>query len=328
MSIQFRRIAVFAFGCAGAFLLAPAAQAQVPQTRQPQVITLQNFSGKGEYVGMAGPYMKCLLDGTLVTVQFDKSTKIKVTGAATADYLAAGMYVAFKGTFDRHEKGTEPIKEVQLFTPDANNQPGAYAIGSGAGFNDPNSSKKKTPPAATKDYQIAGRITAAHKNTINVDCGNLKVKAEIAPDATVKLDTSDVAWASPGDKMNISGAILGPGRALGLNISIELSNVLTGKKKNHVAKVVDKLADKSIKTDKANADKTDKTDKADPAADKKAADPKASDAKVGDAKVGDPKLADPKATDPKAGDAKAIDKAADTKKPDDKKSDDKGDAAK
>ncbi len=306
MFIQLRRIAAFAIGCAAVFLFVSAAQAQVLQPpRQPQVITLQNFSGKGEFVGMSGPYMKCILDGSLVTVQFDKSTKIKVTGAATADYLAAGMYVAFKGTFDRHEKGTEPIKEVQLFTPDANNQPGAYAIGSGAGFSEPSSSKKKSPPAATKEYQIAGRITAAHKNTISVDCGNMKVKAEIAPDATVKLDTSDLSWASTGDKMSISGAILGRGRALGLNISIELANVLTGKKKSHGAKAVNKLADKNIKADKPNAEKPDKTDKPDPAADKKPA-----DAKPGDAKVGDPK----------PGDAKATDKAAE-KKPDNKKSD-------
>ena len=311
MFIQFRRIAAFTFGCATAFLLAPATQAQ--SLKQPQIITLQNFSGKGEFIGMSGPYMKCILDGSLVTVQFDKSTKIKVTGTATPDYLAAGMYVAFKGSFDRREKGTEPIKEVQIFTPDANNQPGAYAVGSGTGFSEPTTSKKKTPPAATKEYQIAGRITAAHKNTISVDCGNLKVKAEIAPDATVKLDTSDLSWASTGDKMSISGAILGRGRALGLNISIELANVLTGKKKSHGAKAVDKLADKNIKTDKSNAERSDKPDKPDPAADKKPADAKTGDAKSGDAK---------------AGDTKATDKAAETKKPDDKKSADKSAADK
>jgi hypothetical protein len=309
MMIQFRRIAAFTLGCAAAFLLAPATQAQ--SLKQPQIITLQNFSGKGEFVGMSGPYMKCILDGSLVTVQFDKSTKIKVTGAATADYLAAGMYVAFKGSFDRHEKGTEPIKDVQIFTPDANIQPGAYAVGSGAGFSEPSSSKKKSPPAATKEYQIAGRITAAHKNTISVDCGNMKVKAEIAPDATVKLDTSDLSWASTGDKMSISGAILGRGRALGLNISIELANVLTGKKKSHGAKAVDKLADKNIKTDKPNAEKPDQTDKPNSAAEKKPADAKPADPKTGDAKAGDLK----------PGDAKAGDKAAETKKPDDTKSD-------
>jgi hypothetical protein len=316
---QIRWIA--AFGCGMLLLLAQAAQAQYLQPAQPKIVTLKNFSTKGEYVGMSGGYMKCILDGTPVTVQFDPTkSKIKVTGTAMADYLGPGMYVQFKGTFNRFGKGTEPIKEVQIFTPDANNSVGAFSSAGNAFDESSSAGKKKGPAAATTMYQIAGKITAAHKIldkiAIIVDCGTgTKYKAEIAPDATVKLDSSDPAsWASQGDKVTISGAILGPGRALGLNVSIELANPLTGKKKSHGGRIV---ADKLDKTDKAKTDKSAKTDKKDTSGDKKGAD--SNDAKVGDAKAGDIKKPD---------DAKSDSKKPDDKKSDDKKPDDKPDPAK
>lgn len=261
-------IAAIAISCGVLSILASATQAQVfspLRTNQPQVVTLQAFHNKtGEFVGMSGNYLKCILDGTPVTVQFQKNSRVKVTGAATADALAPGMYVQFKGSFNRFGKAAEPIKDVVIYAPDAATQPGAYAAGSGGGFDEPASSKKKGPVPATSVYQISGKITAAHKNNIHVDCGNMKVKADIAPDATVKLDTSDLSWASPGDRITISGAILGPGRAIGMDATIELAAPLVGKKKSHAAHASEKTADKSAKP----ADKDGKPAPADAAADK------------------------------------------------------------
>jgi hypothetical protein len=304
MLTRFRQIAAFAFGCGTISLLASTALAQVlPAQQQPHIVTLQRFPAtKGEYVGMAGSYMKCILNGDPVMVQFDKNSKVKITGTASADALAVGMYVQFKGTFNRFGKGTEPIKDVVIFSPDANNQPGAYEIGGGSNaFDEPTPTKKKGPPPTTTMYQIAGRITAVHKNIINVDCGNLKVKPEIAPDATVKLESSDPSWASSGDKITIAGVILGQGRALCSTATIEVSPIV-GKKKSHVIPHV-AATDKADKADVATDTATDKKAKADKP----------------DKKGTDPKVTDPKVADPKAGDAKA----ADAKKPDDKADPDK-----
>ena len=262
---RYQPAVAFAFGCTLVSLFASAVQAQqlYPQRpNQPQVITYPVFHNKiGEYAGMQGSYMKCILDGTQVMVQFQKTSKVKVTGMATADALAPGMFVQFQGTFNRFGKGMDPIKDVVIYAPDATTQPGAYAAG-GSVLDEPTSSKKKGPVPATSTYQISGKITSAHKNTIHVDCGNMKVKADIAPDATVKLDTSDLSWASPGDKINITGAILGPARALCVEATIELAAPIAGKKKSHPAHVAEKTADKTV--DKA-ADKVakpaDKTEK-------------------------------------------------------------------
>jgi len=265
MSAQFRRIVAFAFGC-GMMSLAPAALAQ--QAQQPTPLP-KDFNVKGEFEGISGNYMKCILNGNPTLVHFNDKSKVKVTGTATPEFLDKGMFVQFKGTFDRHGKGTEPIKEFVIFTPDANNSVGAAESGGNA-FDETAPGKKKGPPPATAMYDVAGRITVAHKNLITVDCGNMKIRAEIAPDATVKLDSSDLSWASSGDLVSVKGTVDQPprGYALAADVSIKLSTPLAPRKKGHPAKAADKTADKT--TDKATDKTADKTankkpdDKADP----------------------------------------------------------------
>ncbi len=305
MLTRFRGIAAIVFGFGMISLLAPAAHAQ-QATPLPK-----DFDVKGEYVGMAGSYMKCILNGNPMFVRFDQKSKVKVTGTATADFLDKGMFVQFKGTFDRHGKGMEPIKEFVIFTPGPNNPTGAFADG-GGGANafeeQQNATKKKGPPPATSMYEIAGRITAAHNNLLSIDCGNMKVRAEVASDAKVKLEAADPSWASPGDIVKVNGSVDQPPRgvALAKDVSINLANQLVPRKKGHTATVADKTPSKAGDKSTDKADKTskttDKTAKGDDAADKD------------DKKVAEKKGAEKKGADPKASDAKA----ADTKKPDDK----------
>lgn len=295
MSAQLRRLVACMVGCGVISLLAPMASAQ--QAGQPKPLP-KDFDTKGEFEGMAGNYMKCILDRNPTYVRFDQKSVVKVTGTATPDFLDKGMFVQFKGTFDRHGKGTEPIKEFVIFTPDANNAVGAVESGSGNAFEESGAGKKKGPPPATVTYDVAGRITSAHNNLLFLDCGNKKLRAEVAPDATVKLAASDPSWASPGDLVKIKGSVDQPahGVALAKEVSIQLSQQLVPRKKGHLAKVVEKPTDKT-------ADKPADTK------DKKGADPKATD-----------KGATAKGAADKSGTAKgAADKAAaDAKKPDDK----------
>ena len=94
MLTRFRGIAAFLFGCGMISFFAPAARAQ-QATPLPK-----DFDTKGEYVGMAGAYMKCILngnpDGLCDSIM---KSKVKVTGTATADFL---------------DKGTRPIQAEPL----------------------------------------------------------------------------------------------------------------------------------------------------------------------------------------------------------------------
>lgn len=299
MCTRFRQFAAFAVACGAFSIVAPPARAQV--LGQQRTVNLPAFKSTGEFVGMSGNYMKCVLDGQPVYVQFDQQSKVKVTGTATVDFLAPKMYVQFKGTFDRHGKGAEPIKEFTIFTPDSNNPIGAVEAGGGSAFEEP-AAKKKGPQPATTDYAISGQITSMHNGLMFVNCGKMKVKAEIAPDATVKLDSSDPSWASSGDKVSIDGGKIAPGRVLGRDVTIELARPLEAKKKTHAYHATDKT---TTATDKSTDKTTDKsTDKSTDKATGKPAD-----------KSTDKGAADKGATDKGATDKGATDKSTDAKKP-------------
>jgi hypothetical protein len=288
MLLPCRRVAVFAAAIGTALLFAPSVRAQVYRYPQKQVINLPTFKTTGEYVGMQGSYMKCILDGTPVLVQFvNQKSKVKVTGTATSDFLAPGMYVRFTGTFDRHGKGTDPIKDFVIFTPDADNQIGAIEAGGGSSslFSDPTptttTKEKKGPQPQTSTYTVSGRITTLHRDQMMVAAGGkMKYRFQVAPDATVKLDSSDPSWASQGDKVTISGAKLGNNRVVGVDVSIELSKPLEPKKKTHgyhaaeksTPATIDKLSTDKTSTDKPTTDKsTDKSPPTDKPADPNAA---------------------------------------------------------
>ena len=260
MFLPYRKIAIFAAAIGAALLFVPSARAQYLYRPKQQVINLPTFKTTGEYVGMQGGYMKCILDGTPVIVQFvNQKSKVKVTGTATPDFMAQGMYVRFTGTFDRHGKGTDPIKEFTLFTPDADNQIGAVEAGGSSSslFSEPAptaTKEKKAPPAQTATYTISGNIVSVHKNQMIVSAGSrTKYRFEVAPDATVKVDVSYPSWASQGDKVTISGAKLGNGRVVGVDVAIELSKPLEPKKKTHGYHATEKSSTSTV--DKATPDK-------------------------------------------------------------------------
>lgn len=293
MFTRLRISAALAITCGVLLGSGSTAQAQF----QTRVINLPTFKTTGEYIGMVGRYMKVTLDGEVVMVQFDaQQSKIKVTGTAVPEYLAPGMCVKFKGTFDRHGKATEPIKEFTLFTPTANDTLGAYDNSGGDAFSQSSPTQKKGPKPTTSPYSISGKITSVHKDQIFVNCGNMKVKADVAPDATVKLDTTDPSWASQGDKVTIQGAKLGGGRVIGIDVAIELAKPLEPKKKNYGNHVIERtnLADKGT-TDKF-AKPTDK--------DANAKKPDASGKPSGTAGTGKPADKDSDAKKPAGTDAK------------------------
>ena len=307
MSARFRQFVVFAFGCGLISLVAPMASAQ---QAQPKPLP-KDFDVKGEYDGIQGSYMICILNGNRTLVRFDQKSKIKVTGTATVDFLEKGLFVRFKGVFDRKGKSTEPIKEIVIFTPGPDTVLAAEEGGAGNAF-DETGPKKKAPPSATVAYDVAGRITAAHNNLLSIDCGRKKLRAEVAPDAKVTLDATDpTLFASSGDIVKIKGTMDQPPHnvALALDVSIKLATQLAPRKK-HSVKVADKtggkVADKT--TDKTGDKTTDKTGKGDATSDKD------------DKKGADPKAGDGKAID-KTTDKTATGKAADAKKPDDKAAD-------
>ncbi len=114
----------------------------------------------------------------------DPKAMVKVSGSATTEFLAPGIFVRFKGDFDKRGKATEEVKDMEIFTPDAKNPVGALAAG--GAFEEPKKGAGPAAAATPTSLSVAGRITAVKKNNITVACGNMTVKADVAADATIK----------------------------------------------------------------------------------------------------------------------------------------------
>ncbi len=239
-----------------AVLLSPAvvfAQAY-PAVQQPKK---QDFHASGEYEGASNGLIKAVLDGKPWLLKGDKDVKLHMTGSATADYLHPGLFVKFKAEVDRRGKATAPITDLVIFTPDQKNPIGATTAGNG--FDEQN----KKAPNATTAYDCAGRITGMNKTGTTINCGNITVKAEIAPEATIKIDIQDLQQVQPssGDKIAVKGWFQREGQGVVNEVTIELANPLTGpKKKTHgVAKPADKPDATATPDTKKDAPKPDAT---------------------------------------------------------------------
>ena len=212
----------------------------------------QELHGKGEFEAASGGVMKAVLDGKPWYLKLDKGATIKIDGTATADFLAPGIFVRFKADLDKRGKAAAPVTELDVFTPDAKNPVGAMTAG--GAFAD---SPKKGPASATPvSYTVAGRISAMHKGSMTVACGNMTVKADVAPEATIKVEVADPTWAATGDKIEVKGYFLREGYGMVTDMVVDIANPLTGPRKKGVKKpdpdksTTDKTTDKS--TDKAN----------------------------------------------------------------------------
>ena len=236
-----------------ALLWPVAAFAQAyPSVQQP---TKQDFHASGEYEGASNGLIKAVLDGKPWLLKGDKAVKLHVTGSATADFLHPGLFVQFKAEVDRRGKASAPITDLVIFTPDQLHPIGATS--SGNGFEDPG----KKPANATTAYDFAGRITGMNKTGTTINCGNITVKAEIAPEAAIKIDSQDPSFASSGDKIAVKGWYQREGYGVVSEVTIELANPLIGpKKKTHaVAKPADKSDTATTPDTKKDTTKPDTT---------------------------------------------------------------------
>ena len=270
---------------------------------QPQ-IPKEDFSGKGELEAVRRTGIAAVLDGKPWLLQFDPKIKVSVSGSATGDGLAPGMFVKFHAEVDKKGKISDEISDLEIFTPSDKNPLGATAAGNAFDTSGP----KKGPAATPSSYDIAGKITGLKKGAITVFCPGLTVHGQLSSDPKVTVNAADLSLASPGDKITVKGWHFKgqEGKGYATEIDVQMANALSGPAKRgaHATKAADKPVDSAGAA--ASGDK--KSPKAGAnAADPKAADPKAADAKSGDTKAGDTKAAEAKGADPKAAAGKAAD---------------------
>jgi hypothetical protein len=151
---------------------------------------------------------------------------VEVTGTLHPDHLQKGMCVRFLATVEGQTRRTvtEPVKELNVFTPDQTTRFGLLSDGVGVGG--PEAGKAGGP----QTYLVVGPITSVRGGMITVEfpAGTAKgsVRARIADDAVINLK-SDKLYAPPGadvtvEGVQVQGAAVQPVQLLATSLKIRL----------------------------------------------------------------------------------------------------------
>jgi hypothetical protein len=149
-------------------------------------------------------------------VQLDgrpRERKLSFVGKAEPSFLRTGMLVQLEGSVNKRGQVQEKVSQITVTSLREGVEVGIYPEGqrSRAGnlfSDDPEDSKKKKP--APKPDAVPCRITGyvakiSRTGELTITCGNQAVKADLADDANVSVDLSNLSLAQPGDKVELRG---------------------------------------------------------------------------------------------------------------------------
>jgi hypothetical protein len=175
-----------------------------------------------------------------------KPQDVTFAGTAEKSFLRAGMFVEFRAQVSKKGVVVEPVAKLSVFTPSDGRPPGVDPdgnVGGGALFSE-SQGEKKTDPKAKRAaklkgddtlYRVAGAISKVGRaGDLTVSIGGMQIKFNLAEDCKISVDTNDLAFVSPGDKVVVQGWFFKgrPGDGAVSKIEVTAANPLTdGKKK-------------------------------------------------------------------------------------------------
>lgn len=151
--------------------------------------------------------------------------QVEVVGTINAEDLAKGMYVRFTAKVIGTTRRTtvEPVREVQVFTPDASTPFGLLSKGLGG-------AEEGEKAGEATEYTVVGLITGVRRNTITVEFPSGKTKgsvaAAVADEAQVDVKVNQL-FTPIGADITVAGLqVLGqaqqPIKVLATNVQVQL----------------------------------------------------------------------------------------------------------
>ena len=231
-----------------------------------------------------------------------KPQDVTFSGSAEKTFLRPGMFIEFRAQVNKRGTVLEPVASLTVFTPSDARPPGVLPDGEAGGggaavfgeAKEENKGEKKKPDpkekkAAAKPkgedtiYRVAGAISKVGRaGDVTVSAGGAQVKFNLAEDCKISVDTNDLTFVSPGDKVTLHGSSFKgqPGEGVASKIEVTATNPLTDGSKKKPAKPVKepKTPAKGAKGEKGEkGDKGAKDDKEDKPAEEKKEGKKAGD---------------------------------------------------
>lgn len=216
------------------------------QPGQPN-IPRENLAASGVLKGARGAVLQMQTtegEQWLVQVQPARPWDVNFTGAAEASFVKPGMLVQFSSKLNKRGQADEPVTQLIVFTMKEGYQLGVMSETNVSGglssglFEEveeqPKEKKAKVKLDENAVYRVAGQITKISRTgEMTVNAGGTTVKADLAEDAKVSVDVNDLAYARPGDKVEVRGWYYAAqkGKAVATQVSISAAEPLAGPKK-------------------------------------------------------------------------------------------------
>ncbi|MFZ5828470.1 MAG: hypothetical protein ACOY3P_00190 [Planctomycetota bacterium] len=176
----------------------------------------QHVDGEGTLVAAAPGKLQIKMEnGRPMNFLVAQNARVEFKGTAVPSFLRPGMWVKFDAELDKHGAAQGEVAVLTLFTPSNAQPPGIWPQDPGGGIdNADEAGKKKGPtgphaglPDAITPCSIAGQISAIGNRQISVRTGRVGVKATIAEDAQIDVETEDLTFARPGDGISFRAAM-------------------------------------------------------------------------------------------------------------------------
>jgi hypothetical protein len=200
----------------------------------------------------------------------DKLEGINFTGKASLDWLQRGMFVRFSAPLNQELEAQEPVSELAVITIRPGLEPGVFPEAGAIGGEEEQGEPQKRKRGSRRKTQdmivpcvVIGQLYSLKDRQITVaTVRRMMAKVELAADLTIDVQMNDFRFASPGDKIEVSGLVFPerPGQMKAQTISITAAKPLgTGKLEGEPEK--EKEKEKGKEKGKENVKKADKRDK-------------------------------------------------------------------
>ncbi len=173
-----------------------------------------NVRTKGELQAVAAGALKVVdPDGAQWIVKVDPKSRYNVfQGSATVNFLRPGMFVSFRGSFDRKGKPQAEINQLKVFTPQEDSRLGVKPVSSGFGagglFTAEEEEEAKKKPAAQPEVlplDVSGRIRSIKGNKMIVLAGATPLTVNLAEKVQIGFAIADFRLVKSGDSVEVSG---------------------------------------------------------------------------------------------------------------------------
>jgi hypothetical protein len=200
-------------------------QQKLQQKQQQQQQILEPYSGTGtiEAIGPNKIQMVTQSNGTWM-IFLQPTTIVTTVGQAKLEYLHAGLYVEFRAELDQRRQVMNTINELTVISQSGDKQPGIYL--DGAEKANLHTSKNMGAGPCT----VIGRVSVVHNNNLQVQAGHVSLSCELAENARVHLEISDLSMARKGDRISVTGMKNRglAGQVQAKEVKVDLAETLTG----------------------------------------------------------------------------------------------------